>query len=167
MRRSSQKKKGLPTRAVSTPNGISEGATAVRAMRSASTSSRAPARPDATTRTRWAGPTTIRIARGRYHGIVYFKGKRDLTLRGDDRKGSVLLGTNNESMNPGTAKRALIGVDDANNVRFENLTIHNLTPQGGTQAEALRMQGCERCSVKGGLLAFELCEVGAVDRRSA
>lgn len=95
-----------------------------------------------------AGPTTIRIARGRYHGIVYFKGKRDLTLRGDDRKGSVLLGTNNESMNPGTAKRALIGVDDANNVRFENLTIHNLTPQGGTQAEALRMQGCERCSVR-------------------
>ena len=31
---------------------------------------------------------------------------------------------------------------------FENLTIHNLTPQGGSQAEALRLQGCDQCVVR-------------------
>jgi len=31
---------------------------------------------------------------------------------------------------------------------IENLTIHNLTPQGGSQAEALRLQGCDKCIVR-------------------
>lgn len=92
--------------------------------------------------------TSIEIARGTYHGIVYFKGKRDVTIRGADRKATVLAGTNNENMNGGTAKRALIGVDASSGITFENLTIHNLTPQGGSQAEALRMQNCDRCVVR-------------------
>ena len=28
------------------------------------------------------------------------------------------------------------------------MTIHNLTPQGGSQAEALRLQNCDRCVVR-------------------
>ena len=91
---------------------------------------------------------TIEIDRGTYHGIVYFRGKRDLTIRGADRKATILAGTNNENLNGGTAKRALIGVDASSGITFENLTIHNLTPQGGSQAEALRMQSCDRCSVR-------------------
>ena len=31
---------------------------------------------------------------------------------------------------------------------IENLTIQNLTPQGGTQAEALRLQSCDKCVVR-------------------
>ena len=33
-------------------------------------------------------------------------------------------------------------------MQFDSLTIHNLTPQGGSQAEALRMQNCDKCSVR-------------------
>lgn len=90
----------------------------------------------------------ITIARGNYHGIVYFKGKRDLTIRGEERKGTVLLGTNNEKQNGGTVKRALIGGDGNSGLTIENLTIHNLTPQGGSQAEALRLEKCDRCIVR-------------------
>ena len=95
-----------------------------------------------------AGSSTIELGRGTYHGIVYFKSKRDLTIRGVDRKATILAGVNNENMNGGTAKRALIGVDASSNITFVNLTIHNRTPQGGSQAEALRMQSCDRCSVR-------------------
>jgi pectin methylesterase-like acyl-CoA thioesterase len=95
-----------------------------------------------------AGNSTIALGRGTYHGIVYFKSKRDLTIRGVNRKGTILAGVNNETLNGGTAKRALIGVDASSNITFENLTIHNRTPQGGSQAEALRMQGCDRCTVR-------------------
>lgn len=91
---------------------------------------------------------TIEIGRGTYHGIAYAKGKRDLTIRGADRKQTILSGTNNERMNSGTAKRSLIGIDASSGITFENLTIQNLTPQDGTQAEALRLQTCDRCIVR-------------------
>lgn len=93
-------------------------------------------------------PSTIEVGRGTYHGIVYFRGKRDLTIRGADRKATILAGVNNENMNGGTAKRALIGSDASSGISFEKLTIHNRTPQGGSQAEALRLQTCDRCSVR-------------------
>lgn len=95
-----------------------------------------------------SGHATIELGRGTYHGIVHFKNKAQLTIRGADRKATVLAGTNNENMNGGTAKRALIGVDSSTEITFENLTIHNRTPQGGSQAEALRMQSCDRCIVR-------------------
>jgi pectin methylesterase-like acyl-CoA thioesterase len=91
---------------------------------------------------------TIEIGRGTYHGIVHFENKTKLTIRGEDRKATILAGTNNENLNGGTAKRALIGVDTSSNITFQTLTIHNRTPQGGSQAEALRMQRCDRCSVR-------------------
>jgi pectin methylesterase-like acyl-CoA thioesterase len=31
---------------------------------------------------------------------------------------------------------------------IDTLTIHNLTPQGGSQAEALRMESCDKCIVR-------------------
>jgi hypothetical protein len=92
--------------------------------------------------------STIELGRGVYHGIIYFRGKRDLAIRGVDRKATILAGVNNENMNGGTAKRALIGVDASSGISFANLTIHNRTAQGGSQAEALRMQTCDRCSVR-------------------
>ncbi len=90
----------------------------------------------------------IELAAGVYHEIVYVTGKSNVTLHGADRKGTVIAGTNNNNQNAGTRLRALFGVDDSTGFVIENLTIHNQTPQGGSQAEALRVNGCTRCSVR-------------------
>jgi len=62
-------------------------------------------------------------------------GKSNVTLHGQDRKRTVILGTNNDNLNPSTATRSLMGFDKTNGLVIENLTIHNLTAQGGSQAE--------------------------------
>ncbi|HKP55659.1 MAG TPA: pectinesterase family protein, partial [Polyangiales bacterium] len=95
-----------------------------------------------------ASPVTIELGAGKYYGIVHLGGKNQITLRGADRKRTIIAGVNNDSLNAGTAKRALFGVDDVKDLTIENLTIKNLTPQGGSQAEALRMQRCDQCVVR-------------------
>ena len=60
----------------------------------------------------------------------------------------MISGTNNNNLNPSTKGRSLFGVDSASNITIRNLTIQNLTPQGGSQAEALRMEGCDKCVVR-------------------
>jgi pectin methylesterase-like acyl-CoA thioesterase len=90
----------------------------------------------------------VTLAPGIYHEVIHLRGKSNVTLRGLDRKRTVIEGTNNENLNPGTATRALVGFDGTNGLLVENLTIHNLTPQGGKQAEALRLQGCDKCIVR-------------------
>lgn len=90
----------------------------------------------------------ISIAPGTYRGIAHARGKSGLTIRGADRKATILSGINNEQLNGGTAKRALISIENSRDVIMEKLTIQNLTPQGGSQAEALRLEGCERCQVR-------------------
>lgn len=92
--------------------------------------------------------STISIGRGTYFEIVHVASKNNVTLRGEDRKATVILGVNNNNLNPSTATRSLVGIDRANGFVIDNLTIHNLTPQGGSQAEALRMQACEKCVVR-------------------
>jgi pectin methylesterase-like acyl-CoA thioesterase len=95
-----------------------------------------------------ASPAIISIAQGVYFEPVYVTGKSNFTLRGADRKGTVILGVNNNNLNPSTSTRSLVNIENAKNVVIENLTIHNLTPQGGSQAEALRLQGCDQCVVR-------------------
>ena len=97
---------------------------------------------------RSASAATIAVEAGTYFEVVRVGGKSRFTLRGSDRKRTILLGVNNNELNPSTATRSLVGIDDATDLVIENLTIHNLTPQGGSQAEALRMQRCERCIVR-------------------
>ena len=92
--------------------------------------------------------TTITLADGNYHEVVYWKSKSNITIHGQSRGGSVILGTNNNNLNPSTKGRALVGADSSQGLVFENLTIHNLTPQGGSQAEALRLEGCTHCTVR-------------------
>jgi pectin methylesterase-like acyl-CoA thioesterase len=91
---------------------------------------------------------TIEIKNGLYHGLVNVNGKQNITLRGQDRKQTVLIGVNNDKLNAGTRARALFGADSTNGLMIENLTIQNLTPQGGTQAEAVRLQSCDKCVVR-------------------
>jgi pectin methylesterase-like acyl-CoA thioesterase len=91
---------------------------------------------------------TITVATGTYHEIVYFKSKSNVTLVGQDRNGTIIAGTNNNTLNPSTKGRALVGADGTNGLTIRNLTIHNLTPQGGSQAEALRIESCDKCVVR-------------------
>ncbi len=91
---------------------------------------------------------TISIKNGNYHGVVYMNGKQNITLRGQDRKKTVFSGVNNNNLNPSTRGRALFGADGASGLVLENLTIHNLTPQGGSQAEAVRLQSCDKCVIR-------------------
>jgi len=95
-----------------------------------------------------ATTSRISIAPGTYHEVILAKSKSNVTLHGLDRKGTIIAGTNNEKMNSGTATRALVGFDGAVGLVVENLTIRNLTPQGGSQAEALRLQTCDKCVVQ-------------------
>lgn len=91
---------------------------------------------------------TIDIASGLYHGLVNVSGKQNITLRGQNRKQTILSGVNNNTLNNGTRARALFGAESTNGLVIENVTIRNQTPQGGSQAEALRLQNCEKCVVR-------------------
>ncbi len=75
-------------------------------------------------------------------------GKNNVTLHGESRSGTIIAATNNNNLNPSTRGRALFGGDSLTGLVIENLTIENLTPQGGSQAEALRLQSCTHCIVR-------------------
>jgi len=96
-------------------------------------------------------PSRITINAGTYHEIMHVSKKSNITLHGQDRAQTMLVGTNNNSQqgsNGGTSNRSLLGFDGTNGLVIENLTIKNLTPQDGTQAEALRLQTCDKCVVR-------------------
>ena len=80
----------------------------------------------------------VTVGAGIYHEIVYMTGKRNVTLRGADRAGTVITYPNNDMLNAGTSGRPMMFITGSNGFVLENLTLHNTTPQGGSQAEALR-----------------------------
>ena len=90
----------------------------------------------------------INVGTGTYHEIVRTTGKSNITLHGSDRKATVIAETNNDRQNPGTALRPLVGIERSSGFVIENLTIHNLTAQGGSQAETLRLQTCDQCVIR-------------------
>jgi pectin methylesterase-like acyl-CoA thioesterase len=92
--------------------------------------------------------STITIRKGTYFEVVLLASKNNITLHGQDRKATIILGVNNNNLNSSTATRSLVGIDRSSGIVVENLTIHNLTPQGGSQAEALRMESCDQCVVR-------------------
>jgi len=95
--------------------------------------------------------TRITINAGTYHEIMHVSKKSNITLHGQDRAQTMLVGTNNNTQqgsNAGTSNRSLLGFDGTNGLVIENLTIKNLTPQDGSQAEALRLQSCDKCVVR-------------------
>ncbi|HET6151290.1 MAG TPA: pectinesterase family protein [Polyangia bacterium] len=94
------------------------------------------------------GASTITIAPGTYHEIIRLTAKNNVRLHGADRAGTVIAATNNNNQNAGTAIRSLVGIDSCSGLVIENLTIQNLTPQDGSQAEALRLQRCDQCIVR-------------------
>lgn len=86
-------------------------------------------------------PVELTLRAGTYHELIVFSGKSNITLRGEGREQTVISYPNNENLNGGTAARAMVTAIEADDLVFENLTLHNTTPQGGGQAETLRVRG--------------------------
>ncbi|MBL9189383.1 MAG: hypothetical protein JNK23_18005 [Opitutaceae bacterium] len=94
--------------------------------------------------------TTIVIKPGTYAELLVIPAeKKNLTLRGTDRRETRIAAINNANLNP--RRRELVSVE-ADDFRLENLTVHNTTPKGGSQAEAIRVRAdrvvLERCDFK-------------------
>jgi pectin methylesterase-like acyl-CoA thioesterase len=108
-------------------------------------------------------PRTIFIRKGTYREIVFFTGKHEITLLGEDRKQTIIAYANNANFNssggnpfgganPNPAgedpnrggsvyRRGLFTAHRVNGLVMANLTLRNTTPQGGSQAEALILNG--------------------------
>lgn len=93
-------------------------------------------------------PTTLLIRKGTYHEIVYFSNKHNLTILGEDRQGSIIAYADNQGLNntdrtmmPGGYRRGMFRAVDCNDLTITHLTLHNTTPQGGGQAEAIILNG--------------------------
>lgn len=99
-----------------------------------------------------AQPVTITLANGRHEGLLYLRGKDNLTLRGESRSGAVIADGNSDGVNPGSGSgqaplapgaaggRSVFLVEDADLLRLETLTLANTTWRSktiGAQAEAL------------------------------
>ena len=106
-------------------------------------------------------PRTIEVRKGLYTEIVFFTNKHAITILGEDRKQTVLAYATNNEFNPtngnpfGSATpqpaaarvggniyhRGVFLAHRVDNLVLANLTIRNTTPQGGTQAEAIILNG--------------------------
>jgi hypothetical protein len=88
-------------------------------------------------------PTTIYINPGTYFEEIYFTGKHAITFLGASRTGTVIVYPNNNTFNntSGTYHRMTLQADHVNNVVFTDLTVQNSTAHGGSQAEALLLNG--------------------------
>lgn len=102
-------------------------------------------------------PTTVFIKRGTYNEIISFSGKNKLTLLGEDRQKTIIAYANNSNFSAsqpqipatgaarGTAgggyRRGLFSAQRCQDLTVANLTLHNTTRQGGSQAEAIILSG--------------------------
>ncbi len=80
--------------------------------------------------------TLVNIRDGNYVEIVDISGKNSVTFRGQSRAGTVVGYANNNNLNGSTASRMAFKVNSSD-IKIENLTLTNGTPQGGSQAETL------------------------------
>jgi autotransporter-associated beta strand protein len=80
--------------------------------------------------------TVVNIRDGNYVEIVDISGKNNITFRGQSRAGTVVGYANNNNLTGTTAGRMAFKVN-ASDIKIENLTLTNGTPQGGSQAETL------------------------------
>jgi len=88
-------------------------------------------------------PTTIFLSKGTYTEIVHIADKNALTFLGEDRKQSIIAYANNNKFNnfPGVYHRGVFIASHCNDLTLDNLTIHDTTPHGGSQAEAIILNG--------------------------
>ncbi len=107
-------------------------------------------------------PTTLFVRKGTYTEIVFFTNKHAITLLGEDRRQTVIAYANNATFNSGggnpyagTApnpsaepltggsiyRRGVFLAHRVNDLVIANLTLRNTTRQGGSQAEAIILNG--------------------------
>lgn len=107
-------------------------------------------------------PVTILVRRGVYREILFLAEKNDITLRGESRTGTVIEYANNARFNPSGGnpfegaspdpsaehvhgghiyRRGVLLAHRTQNLAIENLTVRNLTPYGGSQAETIILNG--------------------------
>ena len=84
-------------------------------------------------------PTVINIQNGIYTEIVDIHSKNNLLLRGQSRSGTIVGYPNNANLQGSTHYRMAFKVN-ANDIALDNLTVTNMTPVGGSQAEALMIE---------------------------
>jgi Pectinesterase/MBG domain/Carboxypeptidase regulatory-like domain/Immunoglobulin domain/Bacterial Ig-like domain/Immunoglobulin I-set domain len=85
----------------------------------------------------------INVKNGTYTEIIYIPSNKPLiTVKGESRAGTIQQYANNNNLNGAISGnyRTSFGVDAAD-FNLENITLHNTTPQGGSQAEAIRTNG--------------------------
>ncbi len=96
-------------------------------------------------------PRVINIRNGIYNEIVNISGKHNVTFRGQSLAGTVVGYANNatfQTANAGTTHARMAFKLNANDIVLDSLTVSNMTPQGGSQAEALMIEsGAKRCIV--------------------
>jgi pectin methylesterase-like acyl-CoA thioesterase len=97
---------------------------------------------------------TINIRSGIYQEIVYDNNRNNLTFVGQDRSSAVITYANNNALNNGTSLRPMVHIS-ADDVTMTSLTLSNSTPQGGTQAEALRVDGLRFIFWNGNLYSLQ------------
>jgi pectin methylesterase-like acyl-CoA thioesterase len=110
-----------------------------------------------------SSPITIFIRKGTYEEIIFFTNKNNLTILGEDRRQTIITYANNDRFNnnaggnpfgPGAAapgavparsgavyRRGLFLAHRVHDLTIANLTLHNTTALGGSQAEAIILNG--------------------------
>jgi pectin methylesterase-like acyl-CoA thioesterase len=107
-------------------------------------------------------PVTIAIGKGTYHEIVVLQDRDGVTFKGEDRKRTIIAYPNNANFNnnsngnpfapganPSTAparggsvyRRGMFLAHRVKDLTITNLTLHNTTAHGGSQAESLIING--------------------------
>lgn len=97
-------------------------------------------------------PITITLRKGTYTELVYIQNKNGITIVGEDRKQTVLEYATNDQFNSNAAgpnrpalqggyRRGVFRAVRCNDLILSNFTIRNTTPQGGSQAEAIILNG--------------------------
>jgi pectin methylesterase-like acyl-CoA thioesterase len=86
-------------------------------------------------------PRFINVQNGFYTEIVNVLSKNDLDFRGQTRSGAIIGYPNNNYVNQSGAPLRAMFVLNGNDCTFENITVTNTTPAGGSQAEAVDVEG--------------------------
>jgi len=91
-------------------------------------------------------PVVVRLKAGTYHELVLLSDRENITLEGEGSGKSILQYLNNERLQDGrgSAFRAVFSAENVRDLTVQKLTVKNLTPQGGSQAEALRVDPGDR-----------------------
>ncbi|MBI2511328.1 MAG: immunoglobulin domain-containing protein [Opitutae bacterium] len=93
-------------------------------------------------------PTVIRVKSGTYFEEVGFQSKHYVTILGEDADQTIIAYPNNNTFNnvSGVYHRATLVAQSVHDFTLANLTVSNTTPQNGSQAEAIVLNGTSATS---------------------